>query len=78
MEPLTAGAIAAVCDCCPALQPLSAAAATTQIAVAALGREFNEFTILSDQLEVAGQTVVYPPDTSIFVRLGNRGIVREV
>jgi hypothetical protein len=50
MEPSTAGSIVAVCDCCPALQPLSEAAAIiTQIAAAAEARGRNEFTVLSDR-----------------------------
>jgi hypothetical protein len=56
MEPLTAGSIVAVCDCYPALQPPSAAAAiSTQMAAAAQARGSNEFTMFSDRLELAGQ-----------------------
>src|ERR1700759_4064954 len=47
MEPLTAGSILAVCDCCPALHPLTAAAAiSTHTAAAARPRGTEEFTIL--------------------------------
>jgi hypothetical protein len=42
MEPLTDGAIVAVCACCPALQPLSGAAAIIkQIATATQARRFS-------------------------------------
>src|SRR5882757_9162530 len=75
IEPLTAGSIVAVCDCCPALQPLSAPETIrTQIGAAAQARGFNKFTTLSDRLEMAGQTVVYPRHTlnSLFPRRSGR------
>src|ERR1700761_7262532 len=79
MEPLTSGAMVAVCDCCPALQPASGAVArSTQITVAAQARGFNEFTMLSDPLETAGQTFVHPRHTPILFRRANRGFVRGV
>jgi hypothetical protein len=79
IEPLTAGSIVAVCDCCPALQPLSAPETIrTQIGAAAQARGFNKFTMLSNRLEMAGQTVVYPRHTSILFSQGDRGVVRRV
>jgi hypothetical protein len=66
MEPLTAGSIVAVCDCCPALQPLSEAAAiSTEIAAAGHPRGFSEFTMLSVRKDMADQTVVYRRHTPI-------------
>src|SRR5690348_13312919 len=42
MEPLTAGCITAVCDCCPALHPLSAVAAiSAPMAAEARAHAFN-------------------------------------
>src|SRR5689334_10429682 len=66
MEPLTAGSIVAVCDCCPALHPLTAAAAiSTHTAAAARPRGTDEFTMLSGRAEMGAQTVGYPCHTSI-------------
>lgn len=79
MEPLTAGSIVAVCDCCPALQPLTAAAAISAHNAAAAGpRDTDEFTMLSDLLEMAGPTVDYPCHTLILRCPKQSGVVHAV